>query len=149
MVKITYSQKYINVVDDDEGEIFTEHGSCRIPDEEHIEAIVEDLRIGDCKVDYFEYEGMPYISFSNPKQWKVKYYTFNLFTLKPTKSSPIQRQIPKEIAKQLMTKIKYEPPKRTSFKDLMPSKEQITNSLLNGRKDDWGLLCKVQELKTT
>ena len=141
MNNITYSQTYISVVDDEGGKIVTEHGSCYIPDEEQIEEIIEILNISDnCKMDYYEYEGMPYISFVNKSNWKVKYYTYCLFTLKPTKTSPIQRTLPKEIADQLKVWIKYEPVKKSSFKDLTPTKEQMTQSLVSAKPDDWGFL---------
>jgi hypothetical protein len=145
MVNIKYSQKYINVADDDNGEIETEKGSCRLPDEYQIETIAMALNLGDCKVDYYEYDGFPYISFGNISNWKVKYYTFNLFTLRPTMKSQIQRPLPKAIADELRTKVQYEAPKRTLFKDLTPSKEQLTNVLLNAKKDECGVLLRGQD----
>jgi hypothetical protein len=146
MVNIKYSQKYINVADDDEGEIVTEKGSCRLPDEGQIEAIATALNLGDCKVDYYEYDGFPYISFGNPMEWRVKYYTFNLFTLRPTMKSQIQRPLPKAVSDELRTKVQYEAPKRTLFKDMTPSKEQLTDMLLKAKKEDYGVLLRGQDL---
>ena len=136
---ISFARRYKNIMYDDDGIIETDIGECVIPNEKQIEAICDFLKITDdatlgpanVKVDYFEYRGWPHVCISNLKNWKHVYYTFNLFTLRPTRNSPSQRIIPKVIADQLRKHIQYDAP----CNDLIPSKDELKKSLFTREAD--------------
>lgn len=132
-MKTKLSQKLHNEIDGfDEPYYQTKIGFCHLPTEDDIEYIANYINLPPCKVDLFEFKDIPYLSFTDVNDWKRKLYMLNLFTLRPTKTSPSQASLPKQLINRFLKNVEYE---RPSFQ---PDKEKLKDLLFT---EEWGVIC--------
>ena len=108
--------------------IKTPLGLTCVPIEDDIHTIADHVGVPDCKVDVFTYNGVPYMAFYDSKH---RYYTLNLFTFKPTKSSKNKKMIPNNLHEEYIEAVEYMPPSQSSFS------KQLTDLLFSTGDNCW------------
>lgn len=132
MTDIKFTNRLVELWDDEDNPLITTKlGQCLLPSEGQLETIAEYINLPSCRVDYFVFNEIPYISFSSLKDWQSKLYVLNLFTLKPTKTSKKQETIPRTLRDKLMANVKYVRP------SLVPDKEALKELLFKDGDNCW------------